>query len=165
VERAGSLYFELADAIKQASENILTDATPTPTTTTPADTATDGGGGSATTCTLVELLEQLGGAGGGLKQYLLPLKKAGVTIEALLALATPDATTNLNPNPSPSPGVEGEEAAEAAEAAVRQALRAGGVKKIGHREQIVQAVLAMAVAAAGAGAGGAGGGCKGAAQG
>jgi hypothetical protein len=155
VERAGSLYFELADAIKQASENILTDATPTPTTTTPADTATDGGGGSATTCTLVELLEQLGGAGGGLKQYLLPLKKAGVTIEALLALATPDPTTN--PTPNPSPGVEGEAAAEAAaEAAVRQALRAGGVKKIGHREQIVQAVLAMAVAAAGAGAGGAG---------
>jgi hypothetical protein len=163
VERAGSLYFELADAIKQASENILTDATPTPTTTTPADTATDGGGGSATTCTLVELLEQLGGAGGGLKQYLLPLKKAGVTIEALLSLATPDATTN--PTPNPSPGVEGEAAAEAAEAAVRQALRAGGVKKIGHREQIVQAVLAMAVAAAGAGAGGAGGGGKGAAQG
>ena len=164
MERAGSLYFELADAIKQASENILTDATPTPTTTTPSDTATDGGGGSATTCTLVELLEQLGGAGGGLKQYLLPLKKAGVTIEALLALATPDATTN--PNPNPSPGVEGEAAEEAAEAAVRQALRAGGVKKIGHREQIVQAVLAMAVAAAaGAGAGGAGGGGKGAAQG
>ena len=76
-----------------------------------------------------------------------------------MALATPDATTN--PNPNPSPGVEG----EAAEAAVRQALRAGGVKKIGHREQIVQAVLATAMAAAGAGAGGAGGGGKGAAQG
>jgi hypothetical protein len=67
-----------------------------------------------------------------MKQYLLPLKKSGVTVEGLVAEAR----------------AGGPAGAEAGESAVRQALKAAGVKKIGHREKIVQAVLAKAAAAA-----------------
>jgi hypothetical protein len=67
-----------------------------------------------------------------MKQYLLPLKKSGVTVEGLVAEARAGGPTG----------------AEAGESAVRQALKAVGVKKIGHREKIVQAVLAKAAAAA-----------------
>jgi hypothetical protein len=127
VERAGALFFELADAIKQASENILADIDPASGRQTEAE---------ANLPRLGELLEQ---HGSGLKQYLLPLKKAGLTMERLLSLAT------SVPSPDPAADSVTEEAeAEDAEAALRQALRDAGVKKIGHREQIVRAVLAAA---------------------
>ena len=128
VERAGALFFELADAIKQASENILADIDPAAQRQTEA---------AANLPRLGELLEQ---HGSGLKQYLLPLKKAGLTMERLLSLATPVRSPDL----AADSVTQEAEAEEAAEAALRQALRDAGVKKIGHREQIVRAVLAAA---------------------
>ena len=129
MERAGALFFELADAIKQASENILADIDPASGRQTEAE---------ANLPRLGELLEQ---HGSGLKQYLLPLKKAGLTMERLLSLAT----SVPGPDPAADSVTEEEEAeAEDAEAALRQALRDAGVNKIGHREQIVRAVLAAA---------------------
>ena len=131
MERAGALFFELADAIKQASENILADIDPVdlfPASGRQTEAE------AANLPRLGELLEQ---HGSGLKQYLLPLKKAGLTMERLLSLAT------SVPSPDPAADSVTEEAeAEDAEAALRQALRDAGVKKIGHREQIVRAVLA-----------------------
>jgi len=126
VERAGALFFELADAIRQASENILADIDPTARRKSEVDATVDQG--LQALPRLGELLEQ---HGGGLKQYLLPLKKAGLTMERLLNLATSGPSTEAA-------------AEEDGEAALRQALRTAGVKKIGHREQIVRAVLAAA---------------------
>ena len=133
MERAGALFFELADAIKQASENILADIDPGRSISASGrQTEAE----AANLPRLGELLEQHGSA---LKQYLLPLKKAGLTMERLLSLAT------SVPGPDPAADSVTEEAeAEDAEAALRQALRDAGVKKIGHREQIVRAVLAAA---------------------
>ena len=135
MERAGALFFELADAIKQASENILADIDPVdlfPASGRQTEAE------AANLPRLGELLEQ---HGSGLKQYLLPLKKAGLTMERLLSLAT----SVPGPDPAADSVTEEEEAeAEDAEAALRQALRDAGVKKIGHREQIVRAVLAAA---------------------
>ena len=133
MERAGALFFELADAIKQASENILADIDPGRSISASGrQTEAE----AANLPRLGELLEQHGSA---LKQYLLPLKKAGLTMERLLSLAT------SVPSPDPAADSVTEEAeAEDAEAALRQALRDAGVKKIGHREQIVRAVLAAA---------------------
>eukprot|EP01043_Picozoa_sp_COSAG02_P066164 COSAG02_NODE_10208_length_1995_cov_1.472046_2_plen_139_part_00 len=126
VERAGALFFELADAIRQASENILADIDPTARQQSETEATVDTGAQSLPR--LGELLEQ---HGGGLKQYLLPLKKAGLTMERLLNLATSGASPEAT-------------AEEDGEAALRQALQAAGVKKIGHREQIVRAMLAAA---------------------
>ena len=122
------MFFELADAIKQASENILADIDPAARRQSETDATMDQEAQSLPR--LGELLEL---HGGGLKQYLLPLKKAGLTMERLLNLATSGA--------SPEEASEDDR-----EAALRQALQAAGVKKIGHREQIVRAVLAAAAA-------------------
>lgn len=122
MERAGALYFELADAIKQASENILADKSDPGPGQADAEGSVSGKGGP----TLGEMLEAL-----EMKQYLLPLKKSGATVERLVAEAR----------------AGGAAGAEAGESAVRHALKAAGVKKIGHREKIVQAVLARAAAA------------------
>mgnify|MGYP003341402082 CR=1 FL=1 len=122
------MFFELADAIKQASENILADIDPAARRQSETEATMDQE--SQSPPRVGELLEL---HGGGLKQYLLPLKKAGLTMERLLNLATSGA--------SPEEGSEDD-----GEAALRQALQAAGVKKIGHREQIVRAVLAAAAA-------------------
>lgn len=134
MERAGALFFELADAIKQASENILADIDP-------GRSISASGRQTEAEANLPRLGELLEQHGSGLKQYLLPLKKAGLTMERLLSLAT----SVPGPDPAADSVTEEEEAeAEDAEAALRQALRDAGVKKIGHREQIVRAVLAAA---------------------
>lgn len=136
MERAGELFFELADAIKKASENILADIDPARRGQSEAQSTEPVGASSLPR--LGELLEQLGG---GLKQYLLPLKKAGLTMEHLLNLAAPVGS----PGAAKPAGTDtAAKVEEDAEAAVRQALRAAGVKKVGHREQIVRAVLAAA---------------------